>query len=256
MRFWLPLDRSIEPPRSYHLAAEFAARPWPGWELRADGYYKALDRILALDYLALTLSQRAELIELEQIDFVGEADGVAYGVGARLEWERGRARLRAGYDWSVSERTFPSRFEGRRQPTPWSEPHRLTLQARVPLGRGFSVDTESRNVWGRSWGLRRAYYDFLTLQGPSGEVEIGLPEEDVLPGLHQLDIGLAWMGEVLGSVSEVRAEVRNAQWKRQVLDYSLVPALLPLPPGAESSYVRRARLLPGPAFLLTLRIGM
>ncbi len=252
VQFWLPVDGSMEPSRSRHLAAEFAARPRREWEVRAEAYYKRLDRILALDYGTLTATHTG-LVEMDQADFVSSAEGVAYGYGGRLGWERGRARARVAYDWSVSERTLPSRFDGARQPTPWSEPHRVTAQGRLPVWGGLAVDLETRNVWGRTWGLRRAYYDYLVLHGADAELPIGLPEEDRLPTLHQLDVGLSWLGEIRGVLAEVRGEVRNAQWTRQVLDYSLREET---GPQGEPTYGRYGRLLPGPALLLSVRIGL
>lgn len=253
VQFWLPSDGSMEPSSARHLALELAALPWNGWEIRGEAYYKALDRILALDYATLALAGSGEMTEMEQSDFVGTADGVAYGAGVRVGWERGRAQAQVAYDWSVSERSFPSRFDGDRQPTPWSEPHRVALRTRLPVAFGVAAEVESRSVWGRTWGLRRAYYDFLALHQSASGLPIGRPEEDRLPALHQVDLGLSWLGEVAGSLAEVRAEVRNALFGRQVLDYSLVRATTP---GGEDEFQRRGRLLPGAALIITARIGL
>jgi len=253
VHFWLPSDGSMEPARSRHLAAEIAARPASGWEVRGEAYYKALDRIPALDYGTLSGTHSGIMTEMEQSDFVGMAEGVAYGAGARVRWEVGGARATAGYDWSVSERTFPSRFQGERQPTPWSEPHRVVLGGRLPVWGGLALEMESRHVWGRTWALRRAYYDFLAFHDTQGELPIGSPDQDPLPALHQLDLGVSWLGRLGGSLAEFRAEVRNAQGDRQVLDYSLVEVTAP---DGSMSYTRRPRLLPGAALLLSLRVGL
>lgn len=251
VQFWLPVDGSMEPSRSRHLAAEFGARPWRGWEIRGEAYYKALDRILALDYGTLT-EAHSGLEDMDQAEFVDAAEGVAYGFGTRVGWEEGRSRLQLGYDWTVSERTFPSRFAGQRQPTPWSEPHRVVLQGRLPVWGGLAVDVESRNVWGRTWGLRRAYYDVLLLHGADAHLPIGLPEDDPLPTLHQLDFGLSWLGRVGGVLAEFRGELRNAQGTRQVLDYSLFQGTAA---DGSMTYTRIPRLLPGRALLISARLG-
>lgn len=250
LQFWLPVDGTVAPPRSRHVSLEVGIRPAARWEVRGEMFYKALDRILALDYGTLAgtvLMQGTE--EMALSDFVGEADGVAYGAGVRAGWEEGRARFRVGYDWTVSERTFPSRFQGARQPTPWMEPHRLVLQGRVPVAGGIALDAEARGVWGRTWALRRAYYDYVALTDPADALPIGLPGDDPLPTLYTLDVGVSWLGRLGGSLTELRAEVRNAQPERQVLDYSLVED----DPG--TGFRRRSRLLPGPALLFSARIG-
>lgn len=252
VRFWLPSDGSLEPARARHLALELAARPHPTFEIRAEVYGKWLDRILALDYGVLTAAHAGTADEVDQDAFIGVASGKAHGGGVRLEWEDGRRRLNAGYDWTVSERTFPSRFGGSAQPTPWSEPHRLDLAGRLPIAGGWAVEVESGTVWGRSWALRRAYYDFLTLHGTDGGPEIGLPGNDRLPTLRQLDLGASWLGRLAGGpLAELRIEALNLG-PTQILDYSL--ARMDGPNGS-APYQRLPRHLPGTALMFSLRLA-
>jgi hypothetical protein len=253
VRFWLPSDGSLEPARARHLAVEVAARPVPELELRAEAYRKWLDRILALDYGVLTAAHSGTTAVVDQDTFVGVAEGRAYGAGVRGTWERGRARIAAGYDWSVSERTFPSRFDGEAQPTPWSEPHRVNVSMRLPVVGGWAVEAESGTVWGRTWGLRRAYYDFLTLHGTDGGPEIDVPGDDALPTLQRLDLGVSWLGRVGGGpLTEFRAEVRDVG-PRQVLDYSLARAERP---DGSVFYRRLERHLPRTSLVVSLRLAL
>lgn len=252
VRFWLPSDGSVEPARAWHLALEMAARPDPRLELRAEAYRKWMDRVLALDYGVLTAAHAGETVVVDQNRFVGVSRGDAYGAGVGASWEDERFRVAVGYDRSVSERTFPSRFGDTAQPTPWSEPHRLDASVRLPVAAGFALEGESGLVWGRTWGLRRAYYDFLTLHGTDGGPEIGVPGRDPLPTLHQLDLGASWLGRVAGGpLAELRAELRNVG-PRQVLDYSLARV-----EGADGSksYRRLERHLPGAALHLSIRVA-
>jgi len=252
VRFWLPSDGSLEPSRSRHLSLEIASRPMSGFELRAEAYRKWMDRILALDYGVLTAAHSGVVVDLEQDAFVGVADGRAYGAGARASWEEGRTRFVAGYDRSVSERTFPSRFGGELQPTPWSEPHRLAVAARVPVAAGVAFEVESSTVWGRTWGLRRAYYDFLTLHGTDGGPDIGTPDGDPLPTLTLIDVGASWLGRVAGGpLAEFRAEVRNLG-PAQVLDYSLARVD---GNGGLPEYRRIDRHLPATSLVLSARVA-
>ncbi|MDZ7780736.1 MAG: TonB-dependent receptor [Gemmatimonadota bacterium] len=252
IRFWIPSDGSVEPARARHLALELAARPDPRLELRAEVYRKWMDRVLALDYGALTAAHAGEVVVVDQDRFVGVSRGDAYGAGVRASWEDGRLRVAAGYDRSVSERTFPSRFGDSPQPTPWSEPHRLDSSVRLPVAAGFAIEGESGVVWGRTWGLRRAYYDFLTLHGTDGGPEIGVPGRDPLPTLHQLDLGASWLGRVAGGpLAELRAEVRNVG-SRQVLDYSLARVV---GEDGSTSYRRLERHLPGASLQLSIRLA-
>jgi len=251
VRFWVPADGSLEPSRSRHLALELAARPARSLSLQVEGYVKDLDRILAVDYGVLTAAHDGTVRRVAQEDFIGAAEGIAYGAGVRATWEEGRRRLRIGYDRSVSERTFPSRFGGDRQPTPWSEPHRLEVQGRLPVAGGLALEAQHGSVWGRTWGLRRAYYDFLTFHGTDGGPTVGRPADDPLPALHQLDIGVSWLGRVAGSLVEMRADVRNLV-PDQILDQSLVRDEAP---DGSTVFRRIDREMPGTAFILSLRLA-
>ena len=253
VRFWIPSDGSLEPAKARHLALELAARPEPRLELRAEAYRKWMDRVLALDYGVLTAAHTGETVVVDQDSFIGVSRGDAYGAGARASWEDGRLRLDVAYDRTVSTRTFPSRFGNDAQPTPWSEPHRLGASVRLPAPGRLALEAESGVVWGRTWALRRAYYDFLTLHGTDGGPEIDAPGEDALPTLIQLDVGVSWLGRVAGGpLAEIRAEVRNLG-PRQVLDYSLSRVESS---GGSVSYRRLERYLPGPSFQLSARFAL
>jgi len=253
VRFWLPSDGSLEPARARHLAIEMATRPHPSLEVRAEGYRKWLDRILSLDYGVMTAAHSGTAVEVDQVAFIGVAKGKAYGLGARFQWDDGGRRLGVSYDWTVSERTFPSRFGGTAQPTPWSEPHRLDIGARIPVVGDWSIEVESGTVWGRTWGLRRAYYDFLTLHGTDGGPVIDVPEHDALPTLHRLDLSASWLGRIGGGpLAEFRAELRSVG-RSQVLDYSLTRVEQS---DGSVSYRRLERHLPRTALLISLRLSL
>lgn len=250
LRFWIPSDGTVDPARSRHLSVEGAARLADGWEFRAEAYHKTLDQLPTLDYGALTANRGGDVVNVDQADFVGSAEGVAYGLGARVGWGVDRARAEIGYDWSVSERTSPSRFGGERQPTPWNEPHRWTAAGQLPVYGGWAIDTSLSAVLGRSWALRRAYYDFLSFHDQEGLPVVGRPGDDRLPTLYRADIGASWVGRVGAAPAEFRLEVLNLQ-HRQVLDYSLVEDA-----SAADGYRRTPRLLPGTTLLLSVRVGL
>lgn len=250
VRFWVPSDGSVEPSRSRHLAFEFVATPATEWEVRAEAYHKSLTELPSLDFGVLTSRRGGDVSIVDQSEFIASAEGEAYGAGARVGWSRGRAKVEGGYDWSVSERTFPSRFDGARQPAPWSEPHRWRVLGRVPVVGGWAVDTESTVVRGRSWALRRAYYDFLAFHDQVGLPAIGVPGEDLLPTLYRVDAGVSWLGRVGEAPAEFRFEVLNVQ-SRQVLDYSLAAD-----PTETSGFRRVPRFLPGRSYLISMRIAL
>lgn len=252
VQFWLPVDGSVEAPRARHVAGEFVWSPTPAWELRAEAYHKWLDHILDLDYPALLtdVGEPAEGLQ-EQADFAGAGEGRAWGGGVRFTRSTERLRLQFGYDHSSSERTFPSRFQGRRQPAPWVEPHRLYAGVDADVGRGLSVRLDGRGVWGRSWGLRRSYYDVLALDAAPDGPELGRPAEDRLPALLEVDLAVAWSGSLGATRLEVRGEVRNLLDRDNVLDFLLRRTL----DDEAVAYVSEPRTLPGLAPLVTVRLS-
>jgi hypothetical protein len=219
VRFWLPVDASLVPPRAVHVAAEGFVTPARGWTLRAEAYYKHLPHLLALDYGALLDHSRSFEADATQASFIGASRGFAYGAGARVERETARLRLGLGYDYSESQRTFPSRFDGQTQPAPWNQPHRLQASADVEMGRGFVARLRGRGVWGRTWAFRQPYYDFLAVHGTGASV--GLPEDDALPAHYELDLGLGYTRQVAGADVALTLDVLNVLDRRNVLDYSL-----------------------------------
>ena len=253
VQFWLPVDGSVEAPRARHLAAEFVWSPSEAWEWRAEAYHKWLDRLLDLDYPALRTGVGETSTGVHpQSDFVGRGEGAAWGAGARFTRSTERLRLQIGYDYSFSERSFPSRFDGQRQPAPWVEPHRLYAGADADLGRGLSVRLDGRGVWGRSWGLRRSYYDVVALDAVADGPDVGRPADDRLPALLDLDATLGWTGRIGTSRIEIRGEIRNLLDRDNVLDLLLRRTL---DDEAAPTYSSEPRTLPGIASLLTIRIS-
>ena len=246
VRFWLPVDASLVPPRALHLAVEGFVTPAPGWTVRAETYYKHLPHLLALDYSTLLDHGAGFEADAAQASFIGTARGFAYGGGLRLERETGRVRYGVGYDYSLSRRTFPSRFDGRTQPTPWNQPHRVQLSADLDLGAGFVTRLRGRGVWGRTWGYRQAYYDFLGFHGAS--TLVGLPGDRTLPALYELDLGVGYSRRVARTNVALTLDVLNVLDRANVLDYSLRPV------GEEVETVERVGL--GIQPVVTLRVGL
>ena len=92
-------------------------------------------------------------------------------------------------------------------------------------GAGLVLRARALGVWGRSWALRRAYYDVVGAGADAvGGVALDRPGDDRLPPLLTLDLGAAWalpLGD--GRRLELAADVANALGRRNALDWSLRP---------------------------------
>ena len=259
-RVWIPTGRAHAPPRAIHLTTEAVLVPSDHWQVNLEAYLKEQPHLLEIDYPALTDPASERNVSSR---FIGESRGRAAGVGLRVAYAAGRASASVAYDLSHAVRTFPNRFDGEAQPTPWNEPHRVSVRGSVPLAAGFSLEGAWTGVWGRSWGFRKAYYDFLGrpsggLMNPTaGEVRVlsgalhaadfTTPGTDRLPPIYRLDFGLAFRESWNGVDVSARLRVANVLGRDNVADWSLRPG----PDGL----TRLPRTLPGFHPSLMIRIG-
>jgi len=147
-------------------------------------------------------------------------------------------------DWSMAERRYPGRFDEQWVAAPWEDPLRLSAHTSIGLIDGLRARARWESVWGRSWALRRVYYDYV---GPSGDlpdlpdapapVSLDTPGNDILAPFHRLDLGL--LGTRAWREMTVQAElsVVNVLDRANAFDASLRPA--------KSAYARQPRVLPG-----------
>lgn len=264
VRFWLPSSGRDDVATAYHLAAEGVVTPGGAWQLRGEVYGKWQPTIMAFDYGVLLDRDTLLPIALPPSVYVASARGEAYGLGVRairdgyLWWngwsDRSRGlpmRVEAGYDFGVSRRTFPSRFEGRLQPTPWNEPHRALVSVEARPGAGWLLALRSRGTWGRTWALRQSYYDLLSVGDLGAGLPVTAPGDAPRPAILETDIGVTWTTRVGPWRAELGAAVQNVFNRRNVLDYSL---FRPLDVASDAAFTQVARYLPGAMPSLSLRL--
>lgn len=262
---WLPTDHSLAPPRAYHVSLENLWTPAPGWTVNLETYAKFQPHLLAIDYPALRSGIRTYGADTpDQSRFISSSSGQALGGGIRVAYAGDRLDASVSYNVSHAERTFPNRFNNRRVPTPWNEPHRLDAAADLQLGAGFSLQTNWTGIWGRAWGYRKAYYDYLTSTGAPVSGTVGSnyvfqalskssapafnnPADDRLPPLLTIDAGIGY-DRTVGDV-EIGAllQVANVFNRNNVIDRSLVPLVF--------GYEERLRTLPGRLPTLSISVS-
>jgi hypothetical protein len=264
VRFWLPASGRDDVATAYHLAAEGVITPAGAWQLRGEVYGKWQPTILAFDYGVLLNQDTLLPLAVPPSAYVSAARGEAYGAGLRairdgwITWtgwsDRSRGlpvRVEAGYDFGVSRRTFPSRFGGSLQPTPWNEPHRALVSVEARPRDGFVLALRSRGTWGRRWALRQSYYDLLAVGDLGDGLPIGNPGDATRPAILETDLGVTWSTRVGPWRAEFGAAVQNVFNRRNVLDYSL---FRPVDVATEAAYDQVARYLPGAMPSLSVRL--
>ena len=253
---WLPVDGSVAPPAALHAAGEVLWQPSERWAARVEGYAKALPRVYALDYAVLLAGGAPADPLAEQAAFLLVEEGRSVGAGARVERQSPRWAASAGLAVARTERRSDARFGGRWVPAPWAEPVRATLGLDVlAVGRrdaGVLVRARALGVWGRTWALRRAYYDVLPALGvdAAGTVAFDRPEADRLAPLLTVDVGVAATLPLGGDRRvELAVDVANALDRRNVLDWSLHP-------DAAGGVAAAPRALPGVQPSARLRVSL
>ena len=228
VQFWLPIDASMAPARAYHAAASVLLTPTPAWSLRAETYYKWQPRTLQVDYEGLvqvpTPGRGPVRRPIDaQADFMRAGRGRTYGAALHLQREGEHVTSSASVEWSQADRRYAGRFGGRFVPAPWEQPLRLSATASVPIGTHLTVQGHWKGTWGRSWALRRGYYDYLALTDENSfpAYDLARPGDQTLDAFSRLDLGVNGTYAVRGVTLDVQMRVVNVLDRHNPFDWSL-----------------------------------
>ena len=240
-RFWLAMgDPELEPPAATHYSAEFLWNPTSLWTLRLEGYFKNQDNILALDYSTEPVPDQ----NMVQRDFLIESEGTVHGAGVQLQRLVGLGRAELRYEYNIARRKIEGTFECRTisfcEPlyAPWNEPHRVEFALDVVPWDGLTILTRWKGVWGRTWGFRQGYYDYIGAFSsiaddlppdliPKAENQINRyrlahPDEHELPPIYQLDLSGAYNVSLSNESSvQLRVDVLNVLDRVNVSEWHL-----------------------------------
>ncbi len=249
IRFWVPVDYSVTVPKAYHIAGNVLWQPDESWQVRFETYYKWIPARLVLDYENLTTSGftvAANTRNTRQHQFITRARGYAYGAAflAKKNIPSLNLRLKGKYEYNISRQRIPSRFGGDYQPVPWSRPHNLSASAYLQIRPNLLFMLQWKGIWGRSWGFRKAYYDYLSMRQIQsfGRYHFDDPESDKLPLYAQLNIGISYKLMLNNSNLLFRLNAFNLLGHKNVLNWWLLPYRND---NGAISYRKRSRAMPG-----------
>lgn len=241
-RFWLAtVDPELEPSSATHYSAEFIWNPTRQWTMRLEGYFKNQDNILAIDYSTLPSGNAT----MEQREFMIESEGTVRGAGIQVQRSLGPGRAEIRYEYNVANRRIEGMYECRSNttcaplPAPWNEPHRLEFGLDLLPFQGITLLARWKGVWGRTWGFRQGYYDYLGAfasladdlhtdlvrfaQRHLDRYQIDHPDEHGLPPIYQLDLSGAYTHPFSnGSTLQLRVDVLNVLNRDNVSEWHLV----------------------------------
>ncbi len=222
--------------------ADALVMPADAWSLRLETYYKAQPRTLEVDYARLVRS--TPLMDMRPVPTTQRdqqanifASGRAHAYGTSLQLQRTGTRVDANVVAEVerARRQYPGRFNEQLVPAPWEQPVRIDADITVALGHGVDTHMRGYGVWGRSWALRRAYYDYIahTEDGTAFEgFDLKRPGQQQLDPLMRVDVGLRGAWEVRGVGLRAQISLINALDRANPFDWSLdtsgtAPRILP-----------------------------
>ncbi len=253
LRFWMPIDESVSPPTAYHLAGNLLWKPDESVQVRFESFYKHQPHILEVDYDAFLLGvDNPNRNNVTERDILEPTNGHSFGGSLFLSWRFTKGLSSVQYSYSKVKRRYPDRFNGHSdQTTPWNEPHRFTLSQDVFLISRLSARLRANAIWGRSWGFRKAYYDYLAAHnGPANYPPFVLdnPSADKLPPIYQIDLGASYEYSFTDIEVVLRADFLNVLDRDNVVDWGLTAASDP------DSFEKVNRVMPGISTALSLEI--
>ncbi|MEM8488486.1 MAG: carboxypeptidase-like regulatory domain-containing protein [Bacteroidota bacterium] len=253
IRFWLPIDETLAPPKAIHYTANFLVVPTEGWSFRIESYYKDQPQILSLKYHSLLVPGIIDAQDsVPESAYIEESDGFAYGGGIFVEKQYRRGLVGLSYSYSEAKRRYPELFDDRLETTAWNEPHRLSLSHEHAFTQQLSTSLRAHGIWGRTWGFRQAYYDYLATHNPDREqyapYDLTNPSAHKMAPHYQVDFGIAYERMFNDVTIQLRADVLNVLNRKNVVDWSFIN-----PTDASLPLERIERTMPGTMTAISLR---
>lgn len=211
------------PARAIHWSAEALWQPTSSWTVRADGYAKRLTHLPMLDWSQLSTLLNGTQTKTEDLTIMTEGSGRVWGSGFSAKHKRESLTLEARYDYTWARYTDPKRFAGKAQPPSWVQPHVVEAKLFWQPTTSWTLVAKWQGIWGRAWGFRRVYYDYLSLgeyaQRPG--YDLTNPSDDVLSPHSSLDLAASWQKKLGKTGLQIRGDVLNATNRKNEMDWQL-----------------------------------
>ncbi|NNE34862.1 MAG: hypothetical protein HKN13_06480, partial [Rhodothermales bacterium] len=225
VRTWIPVDQSIRPPMSYHLAQSISLAPVHGVLLLGEAYSKFHTRGYAVKYTNLTSDDVVQSTDLRVADLLGSTSGRTAGLSlkAKVETNLVAGSVRYGYVRAHTEGT--DLFSGERTMVRGVDPHEFDVDLTVRPNSSVIARAAWRTARGRGFGFTSAYYDYYghdEALRSHGTFDFGDPDAHVLPTFHQLDLSVAVARRVGRLGVQMRADMLNVLDRENVAEWKLI----------------------------------
>ncbi len=233
---------SSDAPEAWHLTGNFHLEPAENTTLNFEWFYKWQPTTYTVSNS--NLLQGVAVARSGFSAFAESTEMKTLGAGFRVNQTLANSSLKmmAGYDYSYARINLDTQF-GRMLPVPWNEPHRLQFRTLWRVLPELKAVAKWQSVWGRAWGFRQSYYNYLFYQNGTsfGDYSFFTPEDDRLSPFHQLDFSVIYQPSLQFMDLELRADLINVLDRRNTIDWSLRPTQ----PGNTDSYQIKKRTMPG-----------
>ena len=193
--FWVPLDNTVEPGRSYQAVTGVEWTPSPRYQLSVEAYYTDLANLVTVD---TEVPDDNEATHSEAV-FNSGGTGWAKGLEVFLQRRTGALTGWIGYALGWTRRTFPELNDGRPFPPKHDRRHDLSFVASYKVG-----------AWRLGASLAYASGQAFT---PPSEPSAQLNSARLLP-YHRLDVSASRSFELWRTASEFYVQIFNVYSRR------------------------------------------
>ena len=193
--FWVPLDSTVEPGRSYQAVTGVEWTPSQRYQLSVEAYYTDLANLVTVD------TEVPDDNEATHSDAVFNSNGTGWASGLEVFLQRRTGALTGwiGYTLGWTRRTFPELNAGRPFPPKHDRRHDLSFVASYKVG-----------AW--RFGANLAYATGQAFT-PISETPVQLNSARLLP-YHRLDVSASRSFGLWGAASEFYVQIFNVYSRR------------------------------------------
>jgi hypothetical protein len=211
--FWVPLDDTVEPGRSWQGVVGVEWEPSLRYQLSVEGYYTDLANLVVLDTRVAADSEA----ETSEEVFVSGGTGYATGVEFFLQRRTGKLTGWIGYTLGWTRRQFAEINGGREFAPKYDRRHDLSFVANYRMGK-WSFGANYVYGTGQAFTPASARYTLRSPAIPDLQIEdLVLPADKnsarLLP-YHRLDLSMKRKFGLFGTDSEAFLQVFNAYNRR------------------------------------------
>ena len=244
-------DNSLDQPKSWNSTLSFYLEPTRSTTIRTEFFYKNQPKTYITSYQNLMVGD-PDLARSGLSAFAEITDSYAYGGSLRVKQSLLNSRLNilAGYDLTISEVNMESQFGGY-VPTAGIDPHRIQGRILAHITPVFSVVGNWQAAYGRTWGFRQAYYDFMLTHNVSsfGNFDFTNPANDRLSPFHQVDVGFIYRPKIGRANAELRLDLINVLNRENEIDWNIMQF------AGSDEFEIRSRVLPGFTPSVSIAVG-